>query len=542
MTTELLERLCSILPKKDEDSRERLSFWNSDMESLLLAQRKNQQRANVHSRSITNEEDYEISEDLLSQLSLLLHSSLLNVLEQEHLLDEAAEGLQDYGTNRGKRVSATKVQQIDLLCEILRSSQNWLRWYLQVYRSQRLQPRRSPDRDLRLLKQWKTQNTLKMCLYLLEKLAQHQSDHPDGARYVGQLLFYVTFPITARYPALDDAYNYLVAECNIMERFLRLLLRENNVAFTLSLVRNVHNALVSFPQQSIKAVEKARVDLSSVTTPALWTHLVEGVEPITYKVAFRELALFILQEVNSDCSDPFLSESDDDRRAELVIEILRCCYALRVAGSDFVDNERWQTLIKTLLKLDSVQEPSYECQLATIALLMDAGRPVNNHNFLSERDVGTLLLILEKQVTTVLKEAFVDDRAAAALTPILAVLHKFCGWNHEFLTAIREGIFLDDEGNFQVTALREDEQADSKQAKNMSPLHAPKGSLQWKLIQLLTWPQGFVKRLVGELLFVLCHGQPNEFVRRVGMGNAMPLLGLKGLVQLPPSVYSSDND
>jgi Guanine nucleotide exchange factor synembryn len=537
MAKELLVRLSSILSVEADQRLERLVAWNAEMEACLLAHRQLQQPSVCN----TPEGDLENCNDLMSKVSCSLHSTLLGVLQGQSLDQVVGERLRDNDATNScvdSRVvealqhwkndsdaATSEVVQWQDLCEILRGSQNWLRWYLQIYLQQ---PRRQPVREL--LQLWKTRAMLELYILLLEELVRRV--HPAGARYASQFFFYATFPMTATAPhdqALNDAYAYLVDECSIMKRLLRLLLvlRQSELALTLSLVRNVHNALVSFPQQSTKAVENAKVDTSELSNDvATW---VPAGEIISYKVAFRELARFVLLAMDSD---KVPATVDDDRQAELVVEILRCCYALRV-GTDLIENEEWQRLISLLLKLDSQKEQYYECQLAAISLLMDASPEYSQH--LSRDSTGTLLCILERQVTTVWNEQYVDDRAATALTPILAVLHKFCVASPDFLQLIRDGIFPDEDGYMNAVA-REEERTGSKQATNMSPLDTPKGSLRWKLIRLLTWPQGFVKRLAGELLFVLCHSQQAEFVRRVGMGNAIPLLGLKGLVQLPPSV------
>lgn len=630
---ELLERLCSIFTVTqkagDDDDGQRscqlrfamLATWNADMEACLLQHRSKiimggaattvAAAAAAWNDTATQEaEEEDCSEDsidvLLSNVSALLHSSFRSVLQgqsldQLHLLTVRSTTEEHELLERWKKDITAQhhhVQWLDL-CEILRASQNWMRWYLQIYHDSRQQkqqqkrhrPKPADDETLSLLviilQPWQTRTMLELYFCLVEELIQHHGDDnvygAKGARYASQLLFYSTFlaPRTtsaaAHDQALTDAYAYLVSDCNFMERWLRLLvmllMRKQQTAadvssssstpsLMLSLVRNVHNALVSFPRQSTRAVEAARVDISSLSNDpyhdsAKWTLLLllephPGETEISYKVAFRELALFILQhgeDGESDRSSPrFPGTADDDRRAELVLELLRCCYALRV-GTDFLIgkqddddsvvrvSERWYALIRALLQLDAKHGLCYDCQVATVSLLMDASPEYGTYIIRAPDDgvgtIATFLFILDKQVTRVLKDQCVDDRATAALTPILAVLYKFCGASPAFLVAIREGIFCIDNKSsnsfFETAVAQEEERTGQKQAKNMAPLDAPEGTLRWKLIRLLTWPQGFIKRLAGELLFVLCHGQVDEFVRRVGMGNAMPLLGLKGL-------------
>mmetsp|Transcript_31111 Transcript_31111/g.47649 ORF Transcript_31111/g.47649 Transcript_31111/m.47649 type:complete len:127 (+) Transcript_31111:2-382(+) len=121
--------------------------------------------------------------------------------------------------------------------------------------------------------------------------------------------------------------------------------------------------------------------------------------------------------------------------------------------------------------------------------------------------------------------------------PILVVLKKFASTNSKILKSVKEFIFpLDAETDtFQPKAKAEMGKCGHQGlgAKNMAPLDAPKGSLRWKLIRLMTWTESYTKRATGELLWTLCGNDPREFVLRTGFGNALPLLSLKGHIQLP---------
>ena len=63
----------------------------------------------------------------------------------------------------------------------------------------------------------------------------------------------------------------------------------------------------------------------------------------------------------------------------------------------------------------------------------------------------------------------------------------------------------------------------------MSPLDAPKDTLRGKLVVLLSWAESYIKRCTAELLWTLCNSNGIEYVHRVGLGNALPLLNAKGL-------------
>jgi hypothetical protein len=67
----------------------------------------------------------------------------------------------------------------------------------------------------------------------------------------------------------------------------------------------------------------------------------------------------------------------------------------------------------------------------------------------------------------------------------------------------------------------------------MGPLDAPKDTLRGKLVMLLSWAESYIKRCTAEFLWALCNSSANEYVHRVGMGNALPLLNAKGLASIP---------
>jgi Guanine nucleotide exchange factor synembryn len=196
-------------------------------------------------------------------------------------------------------------------------------------------------------------------------------------------------------------------------------------------------------------------------------------------------------------------------------------------------DQKWQVVIDSVLKFDTKNhDHMLDSKLALTCILMESA---TFRQYLSSSSMASLLQLLEIQVTDVLHERYIDDRAVAALNPILAVLYKSCVERHDsFAEIIRKKVFPDD-----ISDCDYDEYLEQNESpKNMSPIDAPEGTLRWKLIQLLTWPNSFVKRLTGELLFILCHSKQQEFIRRVGIGNAVAILSLKGLIDLPAAVYS----
>ena len=238
-------------------------------------------------------------------------------------------------------------------------------------------------------------------------------------------------------------------------------------------------------------------------------------------------------------SDPHFPGDREDLRAEIVVEILRTFYACRL-GEELkipTKHDRLKQVILELLQLDSKTDDDrcYECQLSTISLLMDSHPNFGQVLVSNDQTVYSLLDIMKRQLSIVQEKQLVDNSGAAALTPILVVLYKFCQSNAAFRQQTKKIVFpVAAEKNFQRLA----QQQRSKKA-NMVPLDAPKGTLRQSVIGMLTWPESHVKRFAGELLWTLSNQDAQEFVHRVGMGNAMVILHSKGVVQLPSSAMQT---
>lgn len=484
-----------------------------------------------------NTDDEPMDPELISTTFTQLHKRLLQVsipnqragLEEENR--ESVDWLSNFAiemwNNDDEASTTTTATESDpTRYEYMRASQIVLRWYLQVYSSQRNQfhtQQQQQQTDL-MIACFQTRTMLELYMRWIEKLV-----HLDEKRFASQLLFYSTFPgmeSCSLYDELQKDYQYLVEQCHMPQIILNLLWTldppvPSFMRLILSLVRNIHNALTTFPQQALKVIKETSIDVS------IWNHYKNDWFPerrtkrISFEIIFRELAIYLLLHQQKQDTD-FL-DNNKDRHDELIVEILRCCYAMRV---NFLENhDRWRMLVNRALQFPTF---CYDCHLAVLPLLMDA--PTEEWSL--QEHVEVLLTILEKQIDTTMENRWVDDRAASALTPVLAVLYRFCVMDATFCRSIQVGIFPYNE---DIDFSEEEKEGI---AKNVAPLDAPKGTLRWKVIQLLTWPQSFVKRLAGELLWTLSGNQQQVFVRRVGMGNALPTLGLKGLVQMPPGLNS----
>jgi Guanine nucleotide exchange factor synembryn len=285
----------------------------------------------------------------------------------------------------------------------------------------------------------------------------------------------------------------------------------------------------------------------------------DGSVEFTYEAVLVEIVLWCLPPPGSSADGAAgdgTNAERDDRRSELALEIMRIFYVTRLGTRLYADcssnstpHQRRAAMVLQLLQLQpsdagpSANPPWLEVQDSAIALLMDVHPRFASTVFDAPTALESLLRALERHVTQTVSSTRVDDSGAAALTPVLAVLLKFCQAHSGFRSATKAFVFPNPLPESARSAATTTIQGESKApdpsggAKNMKPSDAPEGTLRANLIRLLTWPQGHIKRFAGELLWVLCGQDSAEFVRRVGMGNAMVVLGSKGLVNLPSHVF-----
>jgi Guanine nucleotide exchange factor synembryn. len=205
-------------------------------------------------------------------------------------------------------------------------------------------------------------------------------------------------------------------------------------------------------------------------------------------------------------------------------------------------------MVVFILQLPNKNQRFYECKLASLLLLMNdasnyADLLVQHHNV-----VDQLLTILWLQLNTLLIEHAGEvhsERNATIVLPILIVLNHLVSCNHDIWGKVKEYIFPScDENVFlqkvemhqkEVSEGHPEEETQRNSRKNMHPIDAPVGTIRWKLIKLMTFAESNVKRCASELLWKICREDPGEFVLRCGFGNAVHMLGIKGLYTIPKS-------
>jgi hypothetical protein len=299
---------------------------------------------------------------------------------------------------------------------------------------------------------------------------------------------------------------FLVQDLSYLQLFCKVML---NVATTrtvqLANLRLLHNLLVSLPSFVKELSQYKLID-------AYDEHSTDVVVPLSNINTVQDL----LQRHLDMCTCGEDGGGDNDRQQEVVNELTRILYILR-AGR-IMDAQLLQRLLL---------QP--ESRLLAIMLLTDTPTAT-----VMNMEVQSILLdTFEAQVSVVVDQTLLGSESASALTPVLMLFNNLCQNHVEFRQATRRCIFPN------PIALSSAAAAASPNLTKLSPADAPPGSLRNKCIRLLTWTESHTKRWMAELLWILCDGNAEEYVQRVGLGNAMPLLHARGLMELPSTAAAA---
>jgi hypothetical protein len=409
---------------------------------------------------------------------------------------------------------------IDAFSSYVRASKNLLRWDIQIYFE-----RNGPQLPS-LVRCLKLPSTIELLVCVLEsEEANMDNGQQDRARNISLHLFYATY---SAFPGDDDsrkALHHLIMKLSFTNTVLHLLTQPCTAALMLSLVRNVHNAMVSL-QGAANVIVNARMEWKGSPSNA-----VSWVPKNSCDITFTSICIDLMRWALE--SEPAFPGDEDDRRTDLITEILGAFYALKMGQAVHANrgNEALLPIVLDILRHAGDNDKRIvQCKTSIISLLMDSDRSMGTE-LLKNGAFDSLLRHLETQVRNTVVNTRIDDSAAAAVVPILVVLNKFATANAEVCQAAKLFIFPAEAEEAFQEKVKEHQRTTNK--RNMSPLDAPKGTLRWNLISLMTWPQGHIKRCTGELLWTLCSSNAAEFVHRIGFGNGMPLLGVKGIVQMP---------
>jgi hypothetical protein len=516
------DRLRSALEGGDEATLTALTTWNDEIEAFLSAPPATQ------TGKPNEEAKNECSNETLTKVSAKLHYGVLASIHpmigevDEEITEERGEELTRSALNHFQQSPDDAIKE--KLAAHVRATKNLLRWYIQIFL----------EKEGRLLtpitQRLQSDAMLELFVLLLEQNCSDTDDsyQRDLARNCSLFLFYATYGSFPVDETAQKSLNHLVVNLGFPEIALRSLLKPCTTALALSLVRNIHSQLASL-QGGKKIIAATSLDWDASTSGgAQWAPRDAG--KVTFNSVFGEIIRW------SFSSDPPFPGPEDDKRGELLSEILGCFYALHIGKDLHLIPEFLNRVLDILRFPNNKEKRAYQCKLSTVSLMMDSDPSLSQY-FVDNGAVSSLLEILDIQVTEVVEDTRVDG-AVAALVPILAVLNKFCMVNSVLRKQVKDFVFPPEaEEEFQKKA--QARRASAGSTKNMSPIDAPNGSLRWKMTRLMTWTESHVKRCTSELMWTICSSDAQEFTLRTGLGNAIPMLSLKGFMQMPSQASSS---
>lgn len=432
-----------------------------------------------------------------------------------------------------------------LLSELLRGCKNIIRWF-RILRLNHWFKKVIPEALDRLC----STGMICLCVAFL-KLYSFGKENEHTAtlvRNASTTLFHATFgPASKQSKTIRKGLAYLVqpsGDFNWISMLAKLLMLPHSVPVMLSFVRNLHNLVGSVPGITSKLNNEFEALL--LVDQNIATGEKDGKPPIkgsTLSVLVSLLAWTLQSDPTFPGSDP------SDLRSQLAIEILRVLFAIRSNDSNITkkleeSNPEVMTqlgiLIVDILHLSNRDRRAYETKLSALGLLMDPP-PAYCQFLVINKVIDPLLTILWLQLNDVLVvnggAKINDEKNAALMLPILVVLNKLSQFNPTIKKQCKEYVFPP-KADVDITPMSERKGqmpggVANLPGKNVKPINAPPGTVRWKLIQLMTFIDSNVKRCASELLWNLCDGDPKEFVTRTGFGNAVHLLGIKGIVQIP---------
>lgn len=497
-----------------------LEKWSDDLECQLLTGVQK-----------FREEDPTIISSTLNEAADKLHRSILAEVAPSFLVggwdDDAAANKATLAAAASLSDDPSRMESVDLwlLASLLRATGLFMRWNAQVLQS----PFTSISSPLELTKNQMSRLKFQSMILLYAKLLDSEialPREPDVPRFASICLFRATYGDDVQTTTARRLFVNSLDGCVYLMK--ALLKGDQPVPRLFSVVRNVHHLISSCPTESIPKMEKA---LESIAIDHQKQHGLSEVLVATLAWAFR--------------SEPPFPGAKSDRRCDLVLELLRALYALD-AGNPSKSRPSDETMTQIgiilcqLLQFPNADERIYQIKLAVVALLLNAPKEYSDY-LVNNGGIKPLVDIMVYQTSLVVVErtgSSVED--AAAVVPILLVLLKLAKSNASALNIVKGEVFPpDSEEAFEEKAMAEIAKGKSEgkaNAKNMAPLDAPKGTLRWKLVRLMTWTDSNVKRSACELLWVLCDGDSTQFVLRTGFGNAIHFLGIRGCVNLPAGV------
>jgi hypothetical protein len=535
----------------DEDNalsrqEQSLKDWNDELEKRLLS-------GGGPQFSVIDESSANLS--TLSNATNLLHVTLMMAVSpsSSYICDEGgsySEALVGYSNEEANETSTKIANEIELvdngnqnlsfLYEILRAVGLYMRWYGQVLQSSFQLVENNPISRL------KSKGMLLLYCKLLDDTNLQQSSSnkkcPDIPRVASVCIFRATYGNDDVTVSARKSFVHSIDGCMYLMKIL--LKGDQPVPRVFSIVRNIHH-LISAAPESISMMDKILETLTANDDDQDGCSFLEKENDNDNK-KYGLLEVLVATLAWAIRSGPPFPGGQYDRRSDLALEILRALFALdagKPSTMPLPSNDAMTQIgimLCEILRLSNADIRVYECKLAVVTLLLNA--PEQYSGYLSSNGgIKPLVDIMAYQLSVVVVErtgSSAED--AAAVVPILLVLRKLCQSNKSILQLVKNEVFppdFEDEFQGKVKAEMKKEQSEGQsKAKNMAPLDAPRGTVRWKLIRLMTWIDSTVKRAACELLWSLCYEDATEFVLRTGFGNAVHFLGNKGLVPLPAGV------
>ena len=421
----------------------------------------------------------------------------------------------------------------------VRTGKNLLRWYIQIYLEQlKYQKQRHKSRGVCTIDVLRSTDTLSSVMQIL-KWSTKDINNVRLAKDASLYIFYATYGHFPGDKSASKGIEHLITHLDFPNECLEILMKANSIPLALTLIRNLHSMAVSIPTARASILKaNIRLDQRTDTESPQWAPK----ESTT--INFTETCLALLRW-SLDAHPGFPSADPDDKGADLVVEILNCFYAMRKGQelaephSGYSDDGGNVSLSDSIIRILQLEPPTINdenideiipqrierCQLSAISILMDSN--VSFGKYLVENgSFGKLLEIFQRRVNDVVDNTKVDSTATATLVPILVVLNRYAAANSVVQENVKSFVFpAETEDDF--------EQKLKNRKSKMSPLDAPKDTLRGKLIALLSWVDGYIKRCSSELMWTICNADSSEFTYRVGLGNVLPFLNSKGLSPIP---------
>ncbi|KAL7426012.1 hypothetical protein ACHAXH_000200 [Discostella pseudostelligera] len=529
---------------KSDNVVQSLERWNDDLENQLLA--GTVQKPSFTATDENSESNCSQSPTVLRHAANNLHASILAQIDPSFSVDcdcdDDAEA--DKATwavvnslSDGSRSAYAESLDLRLLANLLRAAGLFLRWHAQVVQPSShslASPMGGNSSQLSMVVSPMTRLKMGSMIMLYGSLLDMEivATLPDVPRFASICLFRATY-------GNDDVTTsarrqFANSQQGISYLMKALVTGEQPASRLFSIVRNIHHLIASCPE----SIPKMEHELHILTISMVEDENIEG------KHGLIEVLVATLAWACR--SEPPFPGGPSDRRSDLVLEILRALYALDPSNPSKSLRPTQSTMefigviLCELLHFPNSDERVYAIKLAVVALLLDAPNEFNDH-LASTNCVKRLVEILSYQASVVVIErtnSSAED--AAAVVPILLALQRLVQSNESAHKVVKEAVFPpEDESEFEQKAMAEIAKGKTEgkvNAMNMAPLDAPRGTLRWKLIQLMTWTETTVKRSACELLWELCDGDSTQFVLRTGFGNAIHFLGIKKCVNLPENV------